>query len=68
MSCHMTIFEPTGLQAATLDIIISFSVIGFVSVVGYYYYRRRLKKMWLDAKINRRKSRRSSEESITEKG
>merc|ERR1711988_1546546 len=67
-SCHMKIFEPSSFQRATLDIMVSFSIIGLICAVGYYYYRRRLKKMWLDAKINRRKSRRSSEESITEKG
>jgi len=66
ISCHLTIYVPTSLEANSITIITSISVTTFVLVFGYYYLQKKLKEKFLMAKIERRRSRRSSEESMTE--
>jgi len=67
MSCHMNIYVPEWYEAESVTFIVVSSSLAFVAIVGYGYFRQKIKKAFLDAKINRRKSRRSSEESITNK-
>ena len=63
-SCHMQIFVPNTTQRGSLDMIYSFSICGFFFCVLWYFVRRQLKRRYLMAKIERRRSRRSSEESL----
>jgi hypothetical protein len=70
MSCHLIIKEPAegiaGLYEAHLIAVMVIGGIAFgCGVVLYFYLRQKIKAMALKAKIDRRKSRRSSEESIT---
>ena len=63
MSCHMLIKIPSSFEAWTLTWLIVISMfIGMVTVT-YFYIRRKIKRKYLLAKIERRRSRRSSEES-----
>lgn len=64
-TCHMTIYVPTWFEQYTPALVVSASLLGFLVVTGYMYIRRKLKQKYLQAKIERRRSRRSSEESIT---
>ena len=64
-TCHMEIFDPVWIERYT-TIVVSFASVGFVVVsVAWLVIRKRLKAKYLQAKIERRRSRRSSEESIT---
>ena len=61
--CHMLIKIPSSFEAWTLTWLIVISMfIGMVTVT-YFYIRRKMKRKYLLAKIERRRSRRSSEES-----
>ena len=63
MSCHMLIKILSSFEAWTLTWLIVISMfIGMVTVT-YFYIRRKMKRKYLLAKIERRRSRRSSEES-----
>ena len=63
MSCHMLIKIPSSFEAWTLTWLMVISMfIGMVTVT-YFYIRRKMKRKYLLAKIERRRSRRSSEES-----
>lgn len=63
MSCHLKIFTPTVWEYWTITIIIVSSIASVVILVMYVYIRRKIKLKYLQAKIERRRSRRSSEES-----
>ena len=63
MTCHQLIFIPTSFEAWTLSWLIVISIVTVVVVVTYLYIRRKMKRKYLMAKIERRRSRRSSEES-----
>jgi hypothetical protein len=65
-SCHMIIYRPSWSQKQSVALICSTSIIGFCAVVVYFCLRRRIRKRYLQAKIERRLSRRPSEESLTE--
>jgi len=67
-TCHMIIYAPTDEERYTVTIITIGVTLTAVLSVAYFYIRRKLKQRWLQAKIERRRSRRSSEESITNKG
>eukprot|EP01038_Epipyxis_sp_PR26KG_P004469 gene4469-6320_t len=67
-TCHQTIYVPTSTEKQSLTLIISFSVCGFVALIFYRFVSARLKRRFLLAKIERRRSKRSSEESITKAG
>ena len=62
-SCHLKIYEPSILEQFTRIIIVLSSFFGFIALMMYNMIRRRLKRQYLLAKIERRRSRRSSEES-----
>ena len=63
MSCHMLIYIPSNFEAWTLTwLVVICGFAGFVTVT-YFWIRRKMKRKYLLAKIERRRSRRSSEES-----
>ena len=62
-TCHQTIYVPTSSQRDSLLFIILFSCLGFLAIVSYRYVSARVKRRFLLAKIERRRSRRDSEAS-----
>lgn len=67
-TCHQTIYIPSNLERSSLNLTISMSVIGFIASVVFYFVRKRLQRRYLLAKIERRRSKRSSEESLLQAG
>ena len=63
MSCHLLIYIPSYFEAWTLTWLIILSIFSVSVTVAYVYIRRKMKRKYLLAKIERRRSRRSSEES-----
>jgi hypothetical protein len=63
-TCHQTIYVPTSTEKDSLVMIIAFSIIGFFSLITYRYASARLKRRFLLAKIERRRTRRDSEASM----
>ena len=68
ISCHLTIYVPSANEKSSLTLIITFSVLGFFAIVAYRYAYERVKRRFLLAKIERRRSKRSSEESLLTAG
>lgn len=64
-SCHLKIMVPNTFQRYTRIIIVVTTLLAFVGMITYNVVRRRLKRKYLLAKIERRRSRRSSEDSAT---
>jgi len=62
-TCHLKIFVPTRWEAWTLTIVACSSLFSVLAALAYTYIRRKMKQKYLLAKIERRRSRRSSEES-----
>ena len=62
-TCHQTIYAPTSTERDSLLFIILFSCLGFIAIVSYRYVSARVKRRFLLAKIERRRSRRDSEAS-----
>ena len=65
LSCHLSIVEPMMTVRYSFNIGVIGSIVAVVGSGLYVYIRRRLKRRYILAKIERRKSRRSSEDSIT---
>ena len=65
ISCHMVIAVPTMFTRYTFDFVVYFSILATVASGSYIYIRRRMRRKYILAKIERRKSRRSSENSVT---
>jgi hypothetical protein len=65
VSCHQNIYVPTAWEANSVEIIASLTVGIFLLAVAYYFISARLKQAYILAKIERRRSKRSSEDSIT---
>lgn len=63
-TCHLTVYLPKDYERYTVIYLSVGVTIIFIVTVTYFFVRERLRKMYLIAKINRRKSRRSSEESL----
>lgn len=63
-TCHQTIYFPTATEHASVALIVSFSVCGFIALVLYRYASVRLRRRFLLAKIERRRSKRSSADSL----
>ena len=63
----MRIYDPTNMDRFTILYICLASLGAFVLVIVYVRGRKIIREKMLQAKIKRRQSRRSSEESITEK-
>jgi hypothetical protein len=62
-SCHLIIYEPPWYIRYTRLLITVGTLLSFFGLIAYNTIRRRLKRQYLLAKIERRRSRRSSEES-----
>lgn len=65
-SCHLSIKVAVGvMEESPILVIVILSALAGISIVSYFYLKEQVKRLALKAKIDRRKSRRSSEESIT---
>lgn len=65
-SCHLSIKVPSGvIDESPIVVIVILGGIVVMSAFAYFYLKEKVKKLAMQAKIDRRKSRRSSEESIT---
>eukprot|EP00598_Pedospumella_elongata_P012679 CAMPEP_0185006192 /NCGR_PEP_ID=MMETSP1098-20130426/83933_1 /TAXON_ID=89044 /ORGANISM="Spumella elongata, Strain CCAP 955/1" /LENGTH=2045 /DNA_ID=CAMNT_0027534327 /DNA_START=353 /DNA_END=6490 /DNA_ORIENTATION=+ len=63
-TCHQTIYVPSATERDSLVLIIVLSVLGFLGIILYDTASRRLKRRFLLAKIERRRTRRDSEASM----
>ena len=63
-TCHLNIYVPSDIERASITYIIIIAVTGFFAAVIYGFIRRRLARQYLLAQIERRRSKRSSEESL----
>lgn len=68
VTCHQNIYVPTETERNSIALIVSLSIVGFFGSIFWFFMRRRLQKRYLLAKIERRRSRRSSEESLLQAG
>jgi hypothetical protein len=59
-SCHLTIYEPAWYIRYTRSLIVLAVFIGFFGLITYQVLRRRLRRQYLLATIERRRSRRTS--------
>ena len=64
VTCHQTIYRPGGIEQYSVEIIAVLCIVGFVAGVTYYFVSARLRQKFILAKIERRRSKRSSEESL----
>jgi hypothetical protein len=64
-TCHQTIYIPTDTERQSLPAIAASITVAALFATIYYFVSARLKRRFLLAKIERRRSRRSSDESIT---
>ena len=64
ITCHQTIYRPGTMERYSVEIIAILTVLGFVIGTTYYFVRARLRQKFILAKIERRRSKRSSEESL----
>ena len=64
VTCHHTIYIPSLLEKYTMQIAASFVVGSFIFATAYYFIAARMKQRFILAKIERRRSKRSSEESL----
>ncbi|KAG5183802.1 hypothetical protein JKP88DRAFT_257596 [Tribonema minus] len=60
-TCHMTIHVPSWVQRQSIPLIIGGVFLGFFGSIVYLLVRRRLRRRYLRAKMERRRSRRSSD-------
>lgn len=67
-TCHQEIFYPSYLQESSIGLITGLSCAFLALVFGYYFLSVRLKRKYLLDKIARRRSKRSSEESLLKAG
>lgn len=67
-TCHQTIYLPSLIDGRSLALIVGFSVVGFFAILFYRFASVRIKRRFLLAKIERRKTKRSSEESLMSAG
>ena len=63
-TCHHTIYRPTGTEMYTVELVSAMIVGSFIFSTAYYFISARLKQKFILAKIERRRSKRSSEESL----
>lgn len=68
ITCHNEVYRPTQTEKQSIPLIVSMSIIGFFGSIFWFFMRRRLQKRYLLAKIERRRSRRSSEDSLLQAG
>ncbi|RYH31100.1 hypothetical protein EON65_03370 [archaeon] len=67
-TCHQTIYYPSSLDRDSLPVMIGFSIFAFFAIIFYRFASVRLRRKFLLAKIERRRTKRSSEESLLSKG
>jgi len=63
-TCHLSIYVPSQMERDSVIYVSVFTIIGFFVVLTYYFIQRRLQRKYLLAQIERRRSKRSSEESL----
>ena len=63
-TCHQTIYRPSAMEQYSVEIIASLTVGGFIIGAAYYFISARLRQKFILAKIERRRSKRSSSESL----
>ncbi|KAG6611367.1 Fibrillin [Phytophthora cinnamomi] len=63
-SCHLKIYVPSIWRRYTVSVVAILSAIGTIVIVAYYYIRKRVKRALLLAKVERRRSRKNSEENM----
>ncbi|KAJ1436904.1 hypothetical protein B484DRAFT_416698 [Ochromonadaceae sp. CCMP2298] len=63
-TCHQTIYRPSSTEEQSLAFIVAFSVVGFFVLIVYRFASVRIKRRFLLAKIERRRTRRDSEASM----
>lgn len=63
-TCHQTVYYPSSTERDSLPLMISFSIFGFFAIIFYRFASVRLRRKFLLAKIERRRTKRSSEESM----
>ena len=64
-TCHQTIYYPTARDRESEGLMIGFTVFGVFLIIFYYIASTRLRRKFLLAKIERRKTKRSSEDSLS---
>lgn len=67
-TCHLSIYVPHFLEENSVTFIATFTIVGFFVAMIYSFIQRRLQKKYLLALIERRRSKRSSEESLLQAG
>merc|ERR1712072_1531133 len=63
-TCHQTVYVPTEVEKSSVALIFGCSFGVAIIACGYYFLSIRLKRKYLMDKIARRRSKRSSEESL----
>jgi hypothetical protein len=64
-TCHLRIFEPRWVQRQSIPLILGGTALGLFGSLTYLLVRRRLRRKYLRAKIERRRSRRGSDMTAT---
>ena len=64
ISCHLDIYVPTDTERSSVQIILGMVLAVFLVSLLYYFLAARIRRRMLIAKIERRRSKRSSEESL----
>jgi hypothetical protein len=64
VTCHQTIYRPGTVEQYSVEIVAVLTIVSFVVVISYYFISARLRQKFILAKIERRRSKRSSEESL----
>lgn len=64
LSCHLQIYVPSLFRRYTVSMVSILSVLGAIFLMAWYYIRKRVRRMLLLAKAERRRSRKQSEEVV----
>jgi hypothetical protein len=68
VSCHLTVYFPGQSERDSVNMIVGIVFLSFIGSVIYFLVAARLRRRALQAKIERRRSKRSSEESLLQAG
>ena len=68
VSCHLTVYFPGDSERDSVNMIVGIVFCAFIGSVIYFFVAARLRRRALQAKIERRRSKRSSEESLLQAG
>jgi hypothetical protein len=64
VTCHQTIYRPSLIEKYSMELITALTLGSFIISTLYYFVSARMKQKYILAKIERRRSKRSSEESL----